>query len=142
MRAHFEPVSARASEQRSVRSGSHDDVAFLLGNAGSVIIVPGYRLAGGARAARGEGDGPEAEQQGRPGALRHPPGGRPHARLYERVAGEAEVSYDQVLETGSVNKRSMASRHAGIDNPLFYMDETMMVFGDAKKVVEDIKAIE
>ena len=181
--------AAAATEQKSFRSGSPEDVAFLLGNAESVIIVPGYGLA----VARAQHAVKEMAQKlsAKGVTVRyaiHPVAGRMPGHMNVLLA-EAEVPYDQVLEmdeingefgatdiafvlgandvvnplaeqrgspiygmpileahkarTVVVNKRSMASGYAGIDNPLFYMDKTMMVFGDAKKVVEDIvKAIE
>jgi H+-translocating NAD(P) transhydrogenase subunit beta len=181
--------AAGAAVQRNVKSGSADDAAFVLGNAETVVIVPGYGLA----VARAQHAVKElaAKLTAKGVTVKyaiHPVAGRMPGHMNVLLA-EAEVPYDQVFEmedingefgqadvaiilgandvvnpaahvkgsaiygmpileaykakTVIVNKRSMASGYAGLDNELFYMDKTMMVFGDAKKVVEDmVKAVE
>ncbi len=154
-----EGAAAADSAQKTVRSGSADDAAFLLANAESVVIVPGYGLA----VARAQHAVKELANKliGKGVKVRYadinnelgttdvvlvlgandvvnPLAHTPGSPIHGMPIVEAHKA-----RTVLVNKRSMAAGYAGLDNPLFYMDKTMMVFGDAKKVVEDmVKALE
>ena len=106
---------AAGAQQRSVKSGSADDAAFILGNAETVIIVPGYGLA----VARAQHAVKELARklirEGRDREVRDPSGGRPHAGPHERAAGRGRGAVRPGVRDGRHQPRVRPGRRG--DHP-------------------------